>query len=140
MEFKGENSALFLKYLMEQKIACRQSVSERGRTFAYQARIDDIDAKMRVVFTEDDTEIRITISDFFYFEPEHTVKVLKILNDAPEREYLVASVIRGQVRLHKDITVGGGFSPKTVFDVQGQMCLRLKSLMQRLQLINAVLS
>ena len=123
MELKGENSALFLKYLMEKGVASRQSINERGRAFSYQARVDDIEVKIRVIFTEDDSEVRITLCDFFSFEPTDTVQGLKILNDAPEREYLVASAIRGEVRLHKDLSVGDGFCPQTVFDVQSQMCM-----------------
>lgn len=136
-----KNSALFLKALIDQDIpySLKNTVFENIYTF-------DMDfmqhtAQVSVALFNDDSGLRITVSDYFSFDHEDMDKVLDIINEAcAERRFFTAYAAEDEVFLRKELPASEGFSPESLFSVLEVIRLTGQELLDKLCLIYTVLS
>ena len=135
-----ENSALFLKALMEQSIPYKLKNTRMDSTFSFDFALNDRIAQAHVTIFNDDNGLRLLINDFFIFDPELLDAVLDIINAAPERAYATIYALGDEVYIRKEITTVSGFSTERVLSTLDELSGLACSLVEKLELVYSVLS
>ena len=135
-----ENSALFLKALMERSIPYKLKNTRMGSSYSFDFALNDRIAQAEVCIFGDDNGLRLLINDFFIFDPELLDVVLDIINTAPERAYATIYALGDEVLIRKEITTASGFSADRVLDTLDELSGIACSLVEKLELVYSVLS
>ncbi len=135
-----ENSALFMKALVERSIAYKHQSTRNESVYSFDFSVEETSGRVNVSVFNDDNGLRITIDDFFHFDYEYSDAVLDVINTAPERIFATIYTLGDEVIVRKEITTGGGFNPAIVLNTAEELMMCADSIARKLDLLYSVLS